>query len=196
MSSVTSEKKQLEKDIDTAFDQMKKDLLYFHDKDPEYATKMVQWFKEVAVKNKIIHLFKNHEQKPDKETARRRRNRVYYIDYGVNVGSEFNYPHFCVVLAEFKYHALVIPLSSIKESDAGGWKEDEENLYIDIGEVKGFPLENKECYALVSRIREVSKQRLSDYRMPGTKEFVQIKLDGNQMDLIDEAVKKMCTKVG
>lgn len=37
--------------------------MYFHDKDPEYAEKMVDWFLEVAIKNHIIHRYKNDPSK-------------------------------------------------------------------------------------------------------------------------------------
>ncbi|MGN7300328.1 type II toxin-antitoxin system PemK/MazF family toxin [Ferdinandcohnia sp. SAFN-114] len=191
---MASDKQKLSDTIDSAFAALKQDLMYFYDKDPEYAKKMVEWFHEMGVKNKIIHSFKNNVSKPDKEMARRRRSKVYYIDFGVNVGSEFNYPHFCVVVAEFKYTAVVVPLSSVKDADEGGWKNDEENLYIEIGEVEGFPNETKDCYAVVSKIQEVSKQRLSDYRIPGTKQFVPLKLNDTQMDKVDKGIIKMCTK--
>jgi len=188
------DKERLSDKIDTVFAALKQELMYFHDKDPEYASKMVDWFLEVATKNHIIHRHKNDPSKRDKEMARRRRSRVYYIDFGVNVGSEFNYPHFCVVIAEFKYHAIVVPLSTVKEGDENSWKKDDDNLYVEIGEVQGFPIETKECYAVVSKIKEVSKQRLSDYKHPETKEFVKIKLTDDQMNKIDEAIIKLCTK--
>jgi mRNA-degrading endonuclease toxin of MazEF toxin-antitoxin module len=191
---VSTDKQALSDKIDSAFASLKQELLYFHDKDPEYAKKMAEWFNEVGVKNKIIHHFKNNASKPDKEMVRRRRSRVYYIDFGVNVGSEFNYPHFCAVIAESTYHAVVIPLSTVKETDEGGWKEEEKNFFIEIGEVEGFPLEQKDCYAIVSQIRTVSKQRLSDYKHPKTKQFYKLKLTDPQMDKIDAAIVKMCTK--
>lgn len=190
---MTTPKQALEQKLDTAYAALKQNLLYFHDKDPEYAENMMRWFQEVSIKNKMIHLNKRPPKK-DKEMVRRRRKNVYYIDYGVNVGSEFNSPHFCVVVAEFRYHALVVPLSSVKEHDENGWKKEEQNLYIEIGEVQGFPEETKEAYAIVSKIREVSKQRLSDYRVPVTREFIKLHLTDEQMDLIDDAVRTMCTK--
>jgi len=189
-----SDKERLSDKIDTVFAALKPELMYFHDKDPEYAEKMVDWFLEVAIKNHIIHRYKNDPSKKDKEMVRRRRARVYYIDFGVNVGSEFNYPHFCVVVKEFKYHALVVPLSSLDEDDTQSWKLDEENMCVEIGEIKDLPFEKPKTYALVGKMREVSKQRLSDYRHPETKEFVKLKLTDDQMDKIDEAIIKLCTK--
>ncbi|MCM3165101.1 type II toxin-antitoxin system PemK/MazF family toxin [Metabacillus litoralis] len=191
---MASDKQRLSDKIDTAFTALKKEMMYFYDKDPEYAGKMADWFYEVGVKNKLIHLFRNNANKSDKEMVRRRRSRVYYIDFGVNVGSEFNYPHFCVVVSEFKYHSVVVPLSTVKETDTDGWKKDEDNLFIEIGEVENFPLEQKDCYAVVSKIREVSKQRLSDYKHPVTKKFIELKLTDEQMDKVDAAITKLCTK--
>lgn len=168
--------------------------MYFHDKDPEYAEKMVNWFNEVSIKNHLIHLFRNDKSKNDKEMVRRRRSRVYYIDFGVNVGSEFNYPHFCVVIKEFNYHAIVVPLSSLDENDEQNWKLNEKNLCVEIGEIKDLPFEKPTSYALIGKIKEVSKQRLSDYKHPETKKFIKLKLTNEQMDKIDQAIIKMCTK--
>ena len=175
------DKKQLNDELDSIFTNLKNELLYFHDKDPEYAKAMMDWFKEVSTKNKIIHTSK--EENRDKEMARRRRSKVYYIDFGVNVGSEFNYPHFGVVIAEHTYTAVVIPLSSKKDKDENNWKQDERSPVIEIGEVSGFPYESKECYALIGQIKTISKQRLSDYRTED-KEFVKLSLSSDQMDII------------
>lgn len=192
---MTTSKQALERKIDSVLAVLKQELLYFHDKDPVYAEQMVKWFQEVGVKNKHIHASKS--SKRDKEMGRRRRGNVFYIDFGVNVGSEFNFPHFGVVIAEFRYHALVVPISSVKKEDENGWKKEEQNLYVEIGKIKGFPETDEEqthSYAVVSKIREVSKQRLSDYRVPGTRDYIKLFLTDDQMDLIDEAMRTLCTK--
>jgi len=201
---MSKDRKTFSEDLDTVFKELKKELLYFHNKDNDYGESMMEWFKESAIKNRVIHSFKNNPKKHDKEMARRRRSNVYYIDLGVNVGSEFNYNHFCVVIAEHTYTAVVIPLSSKKEKDAGGWKEDERSAYLEIGKITGFPEETKEeikeevkdCYALIGQIKTISKQRLSDYLDRQAGKYVSLSLSDGQMDLIDAAIIKHLTNNG
>lgn len=187
---MTKDRKTFANDLDTTFKKLKEQLLYFHNKDYEYAESMMDWFNEVATKNRIIHSFKNNTSKSDKEMARRRRSKVYYIDFGVNVGSEFSYPHFCVVIAEHTYTAVVIPLSSKKEKDLGGWKEDERSSFVDIGKIGGLPEAEKDCYAVISQIKTVSKQRLSDYRDPKNGKYIQLSLSNEQINKIDIEIAK------
>lgn len=188
--SKISDKDKLSKKIDFAFGKLKNEIMYFHDKDLQFAEDLTDWLLEVGVKNKIIHLFKNNNGKADKEMSRRRRQSVYWIDFGVNIGSEFNYPHFAVVIKEFTYHAIVVPITSVKEDDKD-WKS-EENLFVEIGKISGLPGKQEDSYALVGQIRSVSKQRLSDYRHEGS--FIKLKLDNDQMDKIDNAIATLCTK--
>src|SRR5690625_1156116 len=163
--------------------------MYFHDKDLEYAETMVDWLFEIGIKNKIIHEFKN--EKRDKEKVQRRRTEVFWMDFGVNIGSEFNYPHFCVVLREFTYHAIVVPISSVKKDAGQDWKTNE-NLFVGIGEISNLPKKQRNSYACVGQIRSVSKQRLSNYKYKG--EFLKLKLNDEQMNKIDQAIIQLCTK--
>lgn len=119
--------------------------------------------------------------------ARRRRARVYWIDFGVNIGSEFNYPHFCVVIKESYYTALVVPLSSIKE-ETSDWKNNED-LIVEIGCIEDLPLDKKPCYALINQMRSVSKQRLSNFRYKG--QYYDLRLTNDQMDLIDKKISSL-----
>lgn len=176
-----------EKEIDGHLHETKKYLMKFFNKEEKYAVSMAFWFSEVAIKNKLIFFSRK------KELINRRRSGVYFVDFGVNVGSEFNYPHFCVVVAESKFTATVIPISSKKDGDDEGWKSAEDHCYVDIGTISGFPGEARECYAVVSQITTVSKQRLSDYRESGR--FYKLSLSDDQMDLIDAEVIKYFTKV-
>lgn len=165
----------------------KDELEYFFLKNPDFAIKFSQWVLESTVKNKIISMNKNQK---DKEMARRRRSRVYWIDFGVNIGSEFNYPHFCVVIKESLFTAIVVPISSVKENTPD-WKQSE-NLIVEIGSIEDLPGDKKPCYALVHQIRTVSKQRLSNYKHNG--QYYELKLSTEQMDLIDNAIKSLCHK--
>lgn len=147
----------------------------------EYLNSATNWINEMITKNTII------KKQPKKETVKRMRQRVYWMDFGVNIGTEFNYPHFCVVVKEFGRTAIVVPLSSEKE-DNPDWKT-AGNLFIEIGKLKDLPGEKKDCYALVNQIRTVSKQRLSDYKHKG--KFIPITLDADQMKLILDAIKSI-----
>lgn len=165
---------------------IKKELMYFFDKDQEYAIKLLKWQLEVVVKNSLIH------SNSKRERADKDRKRVYWVDYGVNIGSEFNYPHFCVVIKQFDNTAIVVPLSTVKEHNAD-WKS-AENLVIEIGSIEGLPREQKPCFAMVNQIRSISKQRLTEYRESKSSPFVKLKLTDPQMNLIDEAIKSLAKK--
>lgn len=178
-----------EKQMQIAFDEIKKDLRDLATLDPFYTEQLLRWLRELSIKNRLI--YQSKIQKPDREARQRRRARVYWIDFGVNVGSEFNYPHFGVVLKEFQSHAIVVPISSVKDV-AQGWKT-KENLYIEIGTIQGLP-RPEESYAVVGQIRSISKQRLSDYLDTDTKQHIPLRLTNEQMDLIDEAVRDILTK--
>lgn len=172
--------------ITKIYEQLKNNLLYFFDKGNDYPVRFFQWVTEVSTKNKII--LENKRIK-DREMARRRRSEVYWIDFGVNVGSEFNYPHFCVVLKESKFTAIVVPISSVKE-DTPDWK-DSEDLIVGIGLLDDLPREKRPSYALVNQIRTVSKQRLSNYKDQDGK-YLKIKLSPDQMDIIDNTIMLLC----
>lgn len=179
--------------LTTASEKTINTLKYFYDKEycstKKYAFDFVEWTNEVSYKNKFIHMKRNTVD--DKECVNRKRGEVFWIDFGVNIGSEFNFQHFCIVIKEFHKTAIVIPLSSVKENDSD-WKS-EDNLVVNIGIIEGFPEENKEAYAMVNQIKTVSKQRLSNYKYKGN--FIKIKVSNEQMDLIDSFIIKL-TKNG
>ncbi|WP_050613368.1 type II toxin-antitoxin system PemK/MazF family toxin [Bacillus testis] len=183
-------KEEFSKKIDDAFRKLKSEIMYFYDEDMVYGEDLTNWLLEIGIKNKIIHLFKNNPPKRDKEMVRRRRSEVYWVDFGVNIGSEFNYPHFCVVIKEFTYHAIVVPISSMKEEEKD-WKS-VDNLYMEIGPLKDLPEKQTDSYAVVSQIKSVSKQRLSSYKHKG--KFIKMKLTDEQMDKIDQAILDLATK--
>lgn len=145
-----------------------------------YISKLKQWILEIPTKNYLI------KSNSKRERIHRLKQRVYWIDFGVNIGSEFNFPHFCVVLKEFDYTAIVIPLSTVKEDDAD-WKS-AQNLIVEIGNLENLPESKKSCYAMVNQIRSVSKQRLSDYKDKTTGSFIEIKLTDSQMQKIYDSL--------
>lgn len=169
-----------------------KELAYFKGKKYSniinYDKEYMNWIKEVATKNRIIHF--EAQKGKSVEKIGRPRGKVYHIDFGVNVGSEFNFPHFCVVIKEFTYTAIVVPLSTTKEDDPE-WKN-ENNLIVEVGCINNLPKDKKPCYALVNQIRTVSKKRLDYYKDENKVFYKDLKLENPQLDLIDKQIMKLC----
>lgn len=175
--------------IDNLLKKIRANIIYFYNKkiadDENYSINYLKWILEVTIKNKIIHSSKSSK---DKEMVRRRRSRVYWIDFGKNIGSEFNDPHFCVVIRESQFTAIVVPLSSQKENTPD-WKMSED-LIVPIGYINDLPEKQLSTYALVNQITTVSKQRLSTFKYKG--DYIKIKLSNKQMDIIDNTIMKLC----
>ena len=115
---------------------------------------------------------------------------MFWVELGINIGSEFNEPHYAVVVKESKYTAIIVPLTSKKEK-IPKWIQDDDAI-IPIGKIEGFENNDTECYACISMIRSVSKRRLSA-KMNG--EFIKLKLSPEQMDMIDEVINNKFTKL-
>lgn len=177
----------LSDDLDVIWVKLKQNLLFFDGKnfanDQAYSINFLKWIYEITEKNKYIHLKKKVK---DLETIRRRRQNVYWLDFGKNIGSEFNDWHFAVVIRESLYTAVVVPLSTEKET-VSDWKK-EEDLIIPIGVLDDLPKDKKPCYAMIHQIQVVSKQRLNSF---GNKRdgYIEIKLGHHQMDKIDDAIR-------
>lgn len=151
---------------------------------PKRGIKLIEWYKEAIIKNDKIYYNKNIENK-----YRFNRGEVYWINFGENIGSEFNGDHFGVVLYESYYTIIVAPLSSKKKNE-GKWKQ-KENLMIDIGKIPNIS-NNKESYVLLHQIKTVSKKRAS--LSTKNRKRSKIKLTNKQLDKIDNAIKEHLTK--
>ena len=150
----------------------------------------LEWFVEHVNKNYYIHESKINEDKHDTEINKKPRSHVYWVEFGINIGSEFNDPHYAVVMKESKYTAIVVPLTSKKE-EIPRWIQNDDAI-IPIGKVEGFEENDTECYACISLIRSVSKRRLSS-KVDG--KFVKLKLLPEQMDKIDAVINNRFTKL-
>lgn len=148
-----------------------------------YINHFKEWLVEKAIKNQKI----KHKQK--NENVKRPRQRIYWVEFGLNVGSEFSFPHFGVVIKEFNHTVIVVPLSSEKVEDPE--YKNSGNLFVPIGEISGLPYNKKPCYALVNQIKTLSRTRLSDYRDPKTKKYIELNADKDQMKLIFDAIKNI-----
>lgn len=154
--------------------------LSFKKKD-QYVYNLKKWLYSIVERNLKI------KRGTSNEKVSRPRQSVYCLDFGVNIGSEFNFFHFCVVIKEFDYTAIIVPLSTEKESDAE-WKK-AGNLVIPIGEIEDMPKDKKPVYAMVNQIKTVSKQRLTDYFVKEEKKYYPMMLDRDQMKLILDTIK-------
>ena len=151
------------------------------------AYNLLNWFVETTEKNYYIFSSKIDEHKKDQEDVQRNKYNVYWIDFGENIGSEFGGCHYGIVLKEYKYTALIIPLTTKKEGlpefiDKGG--------IIDLGLINGFPDEDKSCYACISFIKSISKKRLNRC---GNKEngYFEIRLDKTQINTVKNFLKNI-----
>lgn len=129
------------------------------DIDNFYCANLLDWFDEVILKNIAIHKSKKDKNLHDQELYKKSRQNVYWINFGRNIGSEFQDYHYAVVLYETRYTAIVIPLTSKKEHEPE-WVREHKNVIVDLGEIYGYPNESKECYACTFMIQTVSKKRL------------------------------------
>lgn len=141
------------------------------------ASKMLEWFNEVVLKNAAI--YRSKANRSDHEKFAKLSKNVYRIDFGMTIGSEFQDVHFAVVLREQEYTAVVIPLTTKKEVPPA-WAA--RNDLVDIGVVNGFPYECKECYAYIGAMQSVSKKRLDFYR--DKSRSYEIRLSDEQFALI------------
>ncbi len=68
--------------------------------------------------NKSVHLLKEISGKLTRQYKVFKRGAIIYVDFGINIGSEFSMPHFAVVLNKkdhrFNEKLTVIPLTSVK----------------------------------------------------------------------------------
>lgn len=148
----------------------------------KYIQLFKEWLLEKTIKSQKI---KNGLKK---ESVNRPRQRVFWIEFGTNIGSEFSFPHFGVVIKEFNCTAIVVPLSTEKEDDPE--YKNSGNLFIPIGELEDLPYDRKPCYALVNQIRTISKARMNDYKDKNGK-YHQILLNEKQMKLIFDTIRKL-----
>lgn len=154
-----------------------------------YCANLFDWFDEVVLKNIAIHSSKKSKTQQDQETYKKTRQKVYWINFGRNIGSEFQDYHYAVVLYEFKYTAIVIPLTSKKEHEPE-WILEHKDVIVDLGMVEGYPDESKECYACVFMLQSVSKKRLD--RCGNKRDgYFEIKISNDQMNAICNKINEI-----
>ena len=128
-----------------------------------FCSELLDWFNEVVLKNISIYASKSSKEKMDQELYKKNRQNVYWINFGRNIGSEFQDYHYALVIYESKYTALVVPLTS-KKDHTPKWIEENKEVIVDIGKIEGYPDDSKECYACTFMIQSVSKKRLDRWQ--------------------------------
>lgn len=118
-----------------------------------------------------------------------KRGEVVLAHFGFNVGAEYGGMHWAVVVKKDKKSnpiLNVVPLSSLKEGQT------EADLHPDevyLGKIDG--INEKESFAIPNQMRPVSKIRVFKPRLSSETPIV---LTDEQLDAIDEKIKKMYTK--
>ena len=163
---------------------IRKNLLFFKGNkflnQNDFHKKSAKWYGFKSETNKRIAL-------DDKiEKIRRAEKSIYWIDLGINIGSEMNYPHLCFVLKEMVSTAIIIPLSSKKE-EFSLYKANNDFI-VDIGKIPNY-LNDSDSYAMIEQLRVVSKKRL--YMNKWENNGKPYKLDAKQEDLIYESVLEL-----
>ena len=107
-----------------------------------FCSELLDWFNEVVLKNISIYASKSSKEKMDQELYKKNRQNVYWINFGRNIGSEFQDYHYALVIYESKYTALVVPLTS-KKDHTPKWIEENKEVIVDIGKIEGYPDDSK-----------------------------------------------------
>ena len=154
-----------------------------------FCSELLDWFNEVVLKNISIYASKSSKEKMDQELYKKNRQNVYWINFGRNIGSEFQDYHYALVIYESKYTALVVPLTS-KKDHTPKWIEENKEVIVDIGKIEGYPDDSKECYACTFMIQSVSKKRLD--RCGNKKDgYFQIKVTDKHMKMVCDKISEI-----
>jgi hypothetical protein len=147
--------------------------------------KLMEYILFLIQKNIEISADKNGKNGLILEKTPCKRGEIFTVDFGFGIGSEFRYQHYCVVISVNKKTVVVIPFTSKPKNG------------INLGIIQKLQSrrnsKKKETYALVHSVRSISRARLFRPRINGKRQF--IKLSKNQMDLLDNEVKKILTKL-
>lgn len=118
-----------------------------------------------------------------------KRGEVVLAHFGFNVGAEYGGMHYAVIVKKDKKSnpvLNVVPLSSLKDGQAEADLHSEE---VYLGSIEG--LNEKEAFAIPNQMRPVSKIRVFKPRLSSDDTVI---LTDEQLDAIDESLKKMYTK--
>ena len=139
----------------------------------EYFIFMLKKNKEI-IENKLAGGINNLKL----EKIQARRGEVFIANFGYNIGSEFRYVHYCVILKVDGTMAIVLPLTS---------KSKNASFSINLGTINKIG-NNKDSYALLNQIKAISRARLLRPVFNGKTKF--IRLNSIQLNLIDNEMKR------
>ncbi|NNV06897.1 type II toxin-antitoxin system PemK/MazF family toxin [Geobacillus sp. C56-T2] len=119
-----------------------------------------------------------------------KRSEIVLAHFGFNVGAEFGGMHYAVVIRDSSKNnpvVNVVPLSSLDENET---EQDVHKDSVFLGTIEG--LNEKRAVAIPNQMRPISKIRI--FKPKKAKDDV-FKLTSEQMDLIDEKIRRMYTKL-
>lgn len=119
-----------------------------------------------------------------------KRSEIVLANFGFNVGAEYGGMHYAVVVRDSSKNnpnVNVVPLSSLEEGEA---EADTHKDRVFLGVIQG--LNEKNAVAIPDQLRPVSKLRIHKPRKAKDSVF---KLTTEQMDSMDEKVRKLYTKL-
>ena len=119
-----------------------------------------------------------------------KRGEIVLANFGFNTGSELGGAHYAVVIEKDNNKAsstiVVVPLSSLADNKT---EKDLHKSEVYLGNI--LPDSDKLSYAMPLQIRTISKLRIIK---PKSKNDIIYKLDGKQLQLIDDKIKELFTK--
>ena len=119
-----------------------------------------------------------------------KRGEIVLANFGFNVGAEYGGMHFAVVVrnsSKSNPNINVVPLTSLDEDESD---DDVHNDRVLLGVIEG--MNNKRAVAIPDQMRPISKIRV--YKPKRTSDHI-IKLSSEQMDLIDDKIRRLYTKL-
>lgn len=117
-----------------------------------------------------------------------KRSEIVLANFGFNVGAEYGGMHYAVVIKDSSKsnpNVNVVPLSSLDEGEENTHKD-----RVPLGVIEG--LNAKEAVAIPDQMRPISKLRVHKPRKAKDGVF---KLTNDQMNLIDDKIRRMYTKL-
>lgn len=119
-----------------------------------------------------------------------KRGEIVLARLGFNVGAEYGGMHYAIVIRDSSKsnpNINVVPLTSLDEDDS---EKDIHKERVFLGKIKG--LNNKRAVAIPDQMRPISKIRVFKPRKQADDVF---KLTSEQIDLIDDKIRRLYTKV-
>lgn len=119
-----------------------------------------------------------------------KRSEIVLAHFGFNVGAEFGGMHYAVVIRDSSKNNPVVNVVPLSSLDDGETEQDVHKDSVFLGTIEG--LNEKRAVAIPNQMRPISKIRILKPKKAKDGVF---KLTSEQMDRIDEKIRKMYTKL-